>query len=83
LNFQFSCEIAWEIKHGKRTRMFKNARYTGVTPEMWNSCDAICGPEDARIWGLAMCGKGDPIQVMGVSHEASPARFRKVQVGHS
>jgi TldD protein len=83
LNFQFSCEVAWEIKNGKRTRLLKNARYTGVTPEMWNACDAICGPEDARIWGLAMCGKGDPIQVMGVSHEASPARFRRVQVGHS
>jgi TldD protein len=83
LNFQFSCEVAWEIKRGKRTRLLKNARYTGVTPELWRSCDAICGPEDARIWGLAMCGKGDPIQVMGVSHGAPPARFRKVQVGHS
>ena len=23
-NFQFGCEIAWEIKKGKRTRMLKN-----------------------------------------------------------
>ncbi len=83
LNFQFSCEVAWEIKRGKRTRLLKNARYTGVTPELWRSCDAICGADEARIWGLALCGKGDPIQVMGVSHAAPPARFRKVQVGHS
>ncbi len=83
LNFQFSCEIAWEIKHGKRVRMLRDARYTGMTPRFWQSCDAICGPEETRIWGLMLCGKGDPIQTMAVAHSAPPARFRKVEVGHS
>jgi TldD protein len=83
LNFQFSCEAAWEIKHGRRVRLLRDARYTGLTPSFWRSCDAICGPEEARIWGLSNCGKGDPIQAMHVAHGAPPARFRRVEVGHS
>ena len=83
LNFQFSCELVWEIKRGKRARLLRDARYTGVTPEFWNRCDAICGPAEARIWGLATCGKGDPIQSMQVAHGAPPARFRRIEVGHS
>jgi TldD protein len=83
LNFQFSCEVAWEIKNGKRTRLLRDARYTGSTPEFWRSCDAICGPEESRIWGLMLCGKGDPMQTMQVAHAAPPARFRQVEVGHS
>ncbi len=83
LNFQFSCELAWEIKHGKRVRMLRDARYTGATPEFWGSCNAVTGPEEARIWGLSTCGKGDPIQAMQVAHGAPPARFSNVEVGHS
>jgi TldD protein len=75
LNFQFSCEAAWEIKNGKKTRLLRDPRYTGITPEFWRSCDAICG--------ISTCGKGDPMQIMQVGHGASPARFRKVSVGSS
>jgi TldD protein len=81
LNFQFGTEIAWEIKDGKLGRMFKNATYTGITPEFWNSCDAICGREEWKIWGLPNCGKGQPGQSAHVAHGAAPARFRKVRVG--
>jgi TldD protein len=81
LNFQFGTEIAWEIKDGKLGRMFKNATYTGITPQFWNSCDAICGREEWKIWGLPNCGKGQPGQSAHVAHGAAPARFRKVRVG--
>ena len=80
-NFQFGTEIGWEIKHGKKTRMLKNPSYGGITTEFWNSCDAICGPEEWVLWGTPNCGKGQPMQTMGTGHGASPARFRKVQVG--
>src|SRR5258705_984292 len=40
--FQFSTEIGWEIKGGKKVSMLKNPSYTGITTEFWNSCDAIC-----------------------------------------
>ncbi len=81
LNFQFTCEIAWEIKNGKRTRLLRDPLYTGITPAFWRSCDAVCGPEEWKLWGIMNCGKGDPMQIMQVGHGASPARFRGVTVG--
>lgn len=81
LNFQFGTEIAWEIKNGKRGRILKNPTYTGITPDFWNSCDAICNKKYWEIWGTPNCGKGQPEQVMFTGHGAPPARFRKVRVG--
>lgn len=81
LNFQFATQIGWEIKNGKLGAMIKNPNYTGITPEFWNNCDAIAGPSEWRVWGLANCGKGQPTQTMHVAHGAAPARFRNVKVG--
>jgi len=81
LNFQFGCEIAWEIKDGKLGRLLKNPVYTGLTPEFWGACDAIAGPEEWHIWGIPSCGKGEPGQTAHVGHGVSPSRFRNVEVG--
>jgi TldD protein len=80
-NFQFGTEIGWEIKKGKRGRMLKNCTYGGITPEFWNSCDAIANEKHWVMWGTPNCGKGEPGQTMGTGHGASPARFRNVRVG--
>lgn len=82
-DFQFGCEMAWEIKRGKRTRPLRDAVYRGDTPTFWGACDAICGPEEHRLWGISTCGKGDPVQAMHVGHGAAPARFHDVAVGAS
>ena len=79
--FQFSTEIAWEIKGGKKARMLKNPSYSGITTEFWNSCDAICNAEAWTLWGTPNCGKGQPMQTMGTGHGASPARFKNVNIG--
>ena len=79
--FQFSTEIGWEIKGGKKTRMLKNPSYSGITTEFWNSCDAICSRDHWTLWGTPNCGKGQPMQTMGTGHGASPSRFRNVRVG--
>lgn len=81
LNFQFGTEIAWEIKKGKLGRMLKNPTYQGITPEFWQSCDAVCNANHWQLWGVSNCGKGQPMQVAAMSHGASPARFRRVTVG--
>jgi TldD protein len=81
LNFQFGTQIAWEIKRGKLGRMLRDATYTGITPEFWGSLDAIAGRDAWQLYGLTNCGKGQPGQSAHVSHGASPARFRRVQVG--
>lgn len=80
-NFQFSTEIGWEIKNGKRKRMLKNCSYGGITPQFWNSCDAIGGQQDYMFAGEPNCGKGQPMQTMWTGHGAAPSRFRKVNVG--
>ncbi|OHB75297.1 MAG: peptidase C69 [Planctomycetes bacterium RBG_16_59_8] len=81
LNFQFTCEIGWEIKNGRRGKMIKNPTYQGITPEFWNSCDAICDEDHWVLWGVPNCGKGQPMQTAEMSHGAAPSRFRKITVG--
>jgi TldD protein len=80
-HFQFSTEIGWEIKGGKKGRMIKNPSYSGITTEFWNSCDAICSRDYWTLWGTPNCGKGQPQQTMGTGHGAAPARFRDVRIG--
>jgi TldD protein len=81
LNFQFGTQMAWEITNGKLGRLYRDATYTGVTPVFWGSLDRVAGPEEWVMHGLTNCGKGQPGQHAHVSHGASPARFRNVQVG--
>jgi TldD protein len=81
LNFQFGVEAAWEIRGGKKGQLYRNPVYTGITPEFWNSCDAICNRDSWHIWGVPNCGKGEPMQTARVAHGASPARFQNVLVG--
>jgi len=83
LNFAFGCQAAWEIVNGKVGRLLKNPSYTGITPVVWGSCDAVAGPESWRIWGLTGCGKGAPMQNLHVGHGTSQARFRRLKVGVS
>ncbi|MBV8205595.1 MAG: TldD/PmbA family protein [Acidobacteria bacterium] len=80
-NFQFGCEIGWEIRNGRIGRMLKNPSYSGITTEFWNSMDAICSRKEWNLWGTPNCGKGQPQQVMGTGHGAAPARFRNVKIG--
>jgi len=81
LNFQFGCEVGYEIKNGKLGRMLRNPTYTGITPQFWGSMDMLAGGEEHVHWGTPNCGKGQPIQVAHTGHSAAPARFRNVRVG--
>ena len=79
VNFQFTCELAREVKDGRLGRLLRRPTYQGRTETFWNSCDAVCGPEHFELWGVPNCGKGNPMQVAEMSHGAAPARFRGVQ----
>jgi TldD protein len=81
LNFQFGTQAGWRIRNGRLAEMVKNPTYTGITPEFWGSCDAICSASDWQLWGVPNCGKGEPMQTHRVGHGSAPARFRNVQVG--
>jgi len=80
LNFQFGCEVAYEIENGRLGRLLRNPLYGGVTPDFWRSCDAVADRASWQIWGLPNCGKGDPMQTMRVAHGAPAARFRNVEM---
>ena len=81
LNFQFGTQAGWRIRNGRLAEMVKNPTYTGITPEFWGRCDAICSASDWQLWGVPNCGKGEPMQTHRVGHGSAPARFRNVQVG--
>ncbi len=84
LNFQFSCEAAYEVKGGRLTgKLYKNPVYADVTPRFWKACSGVAGPEAWRMWGWMYCGKGDPMQIMSVGHGCAPARFEGVPVRSS
>lgn len=83
VNFQFGCEYAREIVDGKVGQLYKNPLYSGMTPQFWGSCDAVCDASEWKLWGTPNCGKGVPGQTMYVGHGAAPARFRNVKVGRS
>jgi TldD protein len=54
---------------------------TGITPEFWSGCDAVCNKNHWNMWGTPNCGKGQPSQIAHTGHGAAPARFRNVRVG--
>jgi TldD protein len=79
LNFQFGCEIGWEVRNGKRGRMLRNPTYTGIGPRFWQSMDMLSS--EIVSWGTPNCGKGQPGQTGHTGHPAAPARFTNVRVG--
>ncbi|GIE79560.1 peptidase C69 [Actinoplanes philippinensis] len=79
LNFQFGCEIGYEIKNGKLGRMLRNPTYTGIGPRFWQSMDMLSN--ETIAWGTPNCGKGQPGQIGHTGHPAAPARFTNVRVG--
>lgn len=79
-NFQFSSQLAYEIKEGKIVGMLKDAAYQSNTQEFWNSCSQICDAKDYRLGGSFFDGKGQPGQISAVSHGCATSRFNGVNV---
>ncbi|RYG21811.1 MAG: TldD/PmbA family protein [Chitinophagaceae bacterium] len=79
-NFQFSAQLAYEIKDGKIVGMYKDAAYQSNTQEFWNACAKRCGKNDYRLGGTFSDGKGQPSQVSAVSHGSATTRFNGVKV---
>jgi len=79
-NFQFGGDAFWLIENGKRTHMLRDVIYHGITPDFWRSCDGVADRAHRRRFGFITCGKGQPGQSGWMTHAASPARFRRVDV---
>ena len=81
LNFQFGCEVAYEVKGGRFGRMLRNPTYTGISPQFWGSLDRVGSEAEWQFWGTPNCGKGQPVQIGHTGHPSVPCRFRDVRVG--
>ena len=79
-NFQFSAQVAWEVRGGKKTRMLRDVAYQARTPDFWNSLAVIGGPSTYYQGGSLNDGKGQPGQSNAVSHGCPTSVFRGVNV---
>jgi TldD protein len=79
-NFQFSGQLFYEIKNGKRGAMLRDVAYQGRAPDFWNAMDGLGDKSTYFLGGTYSCGKGQPAQLAPVSHGAVPARFRGINV---
>jgi TldD protein len=79
-NFQFGGDAFWLIENGRRAHMLRDVIYHGITPEFWGSCDGVADASHRRRYGFITCGKGQPGQAGWMTHAASHALFRGVNV---
>ncbi|MFO7638669.1 MAG: TldD/PmbA family protein [bacterium] len=82
-HFHFGTEIAWEVKDGRRTRVFKNPTYQGHTLEFWRSLDKVGDKSTWLLQSVPNCGKGEPNQIMELGHGIPVMRFKDVQCGEA
>lgn len=79
-NFQFSGQVGYEIKSGKRGEMVRDFAYQSNTLDFWHACDGLGSREHYQLGGSFFDGKGEPGQVNSMSHGCPPARFRRINV---
>ncbi len=80
-HFHFGCEIAWEVKNGKKTRVLRNPTYQGHTLEFYNSLSAVGDKSTWQVGQVENCGKGEPNQIMQLGHGVPVIRFDNVITG--
>ena len=80
-HFHFACEIAWEVKNGKRTRMLRNPSYQGHTLDFYNKVSAVGDSSTWEVWQVDNCGKGEPNQALELGHGVPVFRVDNVITG--
>jgi len=80
-HFHFGCEIAWEVKNGKKTRILRNPSYQGHTVEFYNNLTAVGDESTWTVEQVENCGKGEPNQVMELGHGVPVVKFDDVISG--
>ena len=78
--FQFGCEFGQLIENGQLSQVVRQPGYRGISATFWQSLAAV-GNEDTRgVFGTAMCGKGEPMQIVRVGHASPACVFSDVDV---
>lgn len=79
-NFQFSGQVFWEIRNGRKYQMLRDVAYVARTPDFWSSMALIGGPGTYHLGASAGDAKGQPVQSNAVSHGCPIALFRNVDI---
>ncbi len=79
-NFQFSGQVAYEVRNGAITHMLRDVAYYGKTSNFWDNLDAIGDKSEYMLGGAMYDGKGEPEQSNPVSHGCPCARFANQHV---
>lgn len=78
--FQFGCEYAKLIEHGKLTKTLRNPNYRGISSSFWQSLKMVGNQDTFEIYGVPFCGKGEPNQLIRVGHASPVCLFEDVAV---
>lgn len=78
--FQFGCEWGQMIEDGKLTHLVKNPNYRGISATFWRNLKMVGDASTANVMGTPNCGKGEPNQVIRVSHASPTCLFAGVDV---
>jgi len=78
--FQFGCEWAQLIEHGRLTSVVKNPNYRGISATFWRDLKMTGDDSTFEVMGTPNCGKGEPNQMMRVGHASPACLFAGVDV---
>jgi len=78
--FQFGCEYGKLIENGKLTKTVRNPNYRGITSTFWHNLVAVGDASTFQAFGTPNCGKGEPNQVIFVSHASPICAFKETEV---
>lgn len=78
--FQFGCEYGKLIENGKITKTVCNPNYRGITSKFWHNLVAVGDASTYEAFGTPNCGKGEPNQVIYVSHASPICAFKETEV---
>lgn len=78
--FQFGCEYARIIRHGRLAEVVRNPNYRGISATFWRSLAKVGDASTVQVMGTPYCGKGEPSQVIRVGHASPACLFTGVEV---
>lgn len=74
--YLFGPEKAQRIKNGRLGETYKNVAFSGSSPAIWQSVDAVCDQSEYVTTGLKTCSKGQgPDQAVDMTHGCAPFRI--------
>lgn len=78
--FQFGCEYAREIKNGKLGQVYKSPNYRGECLNFWRALEQVGDASTFERYGSPYCGKGEPSQIIRVSHASPTCHFKNIEI---